>query len=98
MPTLLDLMLADAARCNADMRAIQHDNRGVAGMTVSQVTKGVSVENGGRITRRASRLCDGCGVILRQDHRWNWGGNTCCSQRCLDDVRRWHAWTKRGAA
>ncbi len=79
---------------NAAMREIMRDNRGIAGMTVSQVTKGVSVENGGRIERRANRLCDGCGCILRQDHRWNWGRNTCCSRQCLDDVKRFARWAR----
>ncbi|WP_170438801.1 hypothetical protein [Ruegeria arenilitoris] len=50
------------------------------------------------ITRRAAQLCDGCGCYLKQDQRWNWGGNTCCSQTCLEDVQRWNRWTKTAIA
>ncbi|NOD87413.1 MULTISPECIES: hypothetical protein [unclassified Ruegeria] len=91
MPTLLEQF---AKAENAALREVMRDDRGVAGMTVSQVTKGVSAENGGRIERRTSRLCDGCGCILRQDHRWNWGRNVCCSSACLDDVKRFARWTR----
>lgn len=90
--TLLEQFAAMESRA---MREVMRDNRGVVGMIVSQVTKGVSVENGGRIERRAKRTCAGCGNILPLSGRYNWGRQTMCSQQCLDDVRRWNRWIRQ---
>ncbi len=79
-----------AAAENAAMREVMHDNRGVEGLSGSRLTVGMNVRDRDKITRRASKLCAGCGCILPQSGRWNYQGETMCSQRCLDDVRRWN--------
>ncbi len=85
-----------AAAENAALKEVMRDNRGVEGLRTHQMTKGISTAQ--RITQRAKQTCAACGVICRPDGVYHYRGERVCSAACVDDIRRWVAWTKSSVA